>query len=475
MKKLFFFLWVFLFAANTFCQTSAKNQKPGKSFLNPPKIDKRIELLSIVFRLAGNPEYNQNNFKIYTDAIHNHFDKYKDHPVVLFARKMADSNGVGFDAPASLAIHLAQPPELNPVFPFSDTAPEKRWGKKNAEHFVTLLKQFYKDAECEEFFKKQADLYKTVEERFMTVYSALDVSWYKEFYGYLPKGKLHILIGISNGGCNYGPNVIYPDGREDAFAIMGTWTVDNDGMPVYTAGYYLSTLIHEFNHSFINYLNEKNISKLENSGKILFDPLENIMRGQAYSSPLYMLNEALVRAAVVRYIIKHNPDKTAADREIGSQISNGFIWIKELVDTLGYYEKNRKKYPTLESFMPAIIKFYTNTAKNGGTLLAKCAHVKSIEPFANNSNDVSFGIKEMKIIFDKPLAEKGMSIEYGELGEEFFPIVKDGATFTDNNSALILKLNLKPGTKYQFELTGRGFKTVDGYPLMNYPVEFKTK
>lgn len=473
MKKLFLLFWGVLFSFSLFSQTSYVNSNSLQ--LKPAAIDKRVELLSIIFRLAGNPEYNQNQFKIYTDAIHNHFDKFKEHPAVQFARRMADSSGVGFDAPMSLAIHIKQPHELDPLFPFSDTSPEKRWGKKNAWHFVSLLKQFYTDAKCEEFFAKQAELYKLVEERFKVVTNALDVSWYNRFYGTAPSGSLNIIIGISNGGCNYGPNVIYPDGREDAFAIMGTWSVDNEGMPVYKAGFYLSTLIHEFNHSFINYLNEKNQGKLENSGKILFDPLESIMRGQAYPSPLYMLNEALVRAAVVRYIIKHNPDKTAADRELGSQISNGFIWIKELVDTLGYYEDNQMKYPTLESFMPEIIKFYNNAAKNSRALFAKCAHVKTLEPFGNNSNDVSSEIKEMKIVFDKPLAEKGMSIECGELGEEHFPILKDGAAFTENNSALILKLNLKPGTKYQFELTGRGFKTVEGYPLLSYMVEFKTK
>ncbi len=32
------------------------------------KTDQRIELLSVVFRLAGNPEYNMNPFKAYVNA-----------------------------------------------------------------------------------------------------------------------------------------------------------------------------------------------------------------------------------------------------------------------------------------------------------------------------------------------------------------------------------------------------------------------
>jgi hypothetical protein len=475
MKKFFLFAWGILFSVNIFCQTSVENKKDSENLLSPPRIDKRVELLSIVFRLAGLPEYNQNNFKIYTDAIHNHFDKYKGHPAVLFARKMADSNGVGFDAPMALAIHLEQPPALNQLFPFSETAPEPRWGKKNAEEFVALLKRFYVDAECDKFFKEQASLYKTVEERFKIVFDALDVSWYKQFYGALPSGKLHIFIGISNGGCNYGPNVIYPDGRKDAFAIMGTWSIDDKGMPKYSAGYYLSTLVHEFNHSFINHLNENNINALEEPGKIIFGPLQNIMQSQAYTTPLYMLNEALVRAGVVRYIIKHNPDTKAAEREIKAQTSNGFIWIRELVDLLGVYENSRDKYPALESFMPNIIEFYNNTAKNLNNYLVQCGHVKSVEPFANNSNDVSPDLKEMKIIFDKPLFNEDIADLRGIWGEDNLPIVKNGARFTDNNMAVILSIVLKPGTKYEFAISGPAFSTADGFPLLFYPIEFKTK
>ena len=39
------------------------------SMLIRPTVDKRVELLSIIFRLTGNPEYNRNDFKLYTDRI----------------------------------------------------------------------------------------------------------------------------------------------------------------------------------------------------------------------------------------------------------------------------------------------------------------------------------------------------------------------------------------------------------------------
>lgn len=40
--------------------------------LSLPKVDKRVELLSIVFRLAGNNEYNMDMFKNYVKDIHDY-------------------------------------------------------------------------------------------------------------------------------------------------------------------------------------------------------------------------------------------------------------------------------------------------------------------------------------------------------------------------------------------------------------------
>ena len=48
------------------------------SMLIRPTVDKRVELLSIIFRLTGNSEYNRNDFKLYTDRIESHFSPYKN-------------------------------------------------------------------------------------------------------------------------------------------------------------------------------------------------------------------------------------------------------------------------------------------------------------------------------------------------------------------------------------------------------------
>ena len=356
MKKI---IMLFLLSSLSFAAGRDDN-----SNLSLPKIDKRVELLSIVFRLAGNYEYNMDMFKNYVKDIHDYFDKYKDHPLIVFASKLRDTRGVGFDAVMKMAVHINQPPELDPIIPFTSLVPEPRWGKENAEKFIVLLKQFYIDTNCEDFFKQHDDMFLIAQERFKIVYDHFDVGWYNKFYGTSPKGSFNILIGLGNGGGNYGAKIVYPDNKEDVYAIMGTWTADSLGNPIYRLEGYLPTLIHEFNHSYVNHLIEGNAKEFENSGKILFEQVKDNMKRQAYPNWQIMMNEALVRASVISYLKSHNSSPSEINCEIETQIGKGFTWMKELVAALEFYENNRDEYPTLESFITILVSFYDDLTLN---------------------------------------------------------------------------------------------------------------
>jgi hypothetical protein len=281
---------------------------------------------------------------------------------------MSDKNGVCYDAVMFMAIYLEQPPSLNPIVPFSAIVPEKRWGQDNADKFVGLLKQFYTDAHCEEFFMEHEGLYKTAQERFMPVYEALDVNWYNQYYGEQPEGSLNVIIGLGLGGGNYGPKLKYPDGKEDIYAVMGTWSIDSTNNPFFIVDDYLPTLIHEFNHSYVNYLTHKYEKDFEGSGLKLYELIKAGMGNQHYTSWQTMMNEALVRASVIRYLLEHNPDGEAARNQLISDFSRGFFWMKDLVESLGVYEKNRDKYPALESYMPVLVDFYNGVAKESESM-----------------------------------------------------------------------------------------------------------
>src|SRR6516162_5780989 len=95
-----------LAAAGIFTEGSAATS----TGTNPPAlrvaVDPRIELVSLLFRMAGNPEYNQAKVESYVAEVEQQFGKFKQHPAVQLAQKLRNSRGVSYDACMSLAVLL---------------------------------------------------------------------------------------------------------------------------------------------------------------------------------------------------------------------------------------------------------------------------------------------------------------------------------------------------------------------------------
>jgi hypothetical protein len=452
---------------------------PDLAAAQPPvtvKVDRRVELLSIVARLAGYEEYSGQEFKTYVDDVNRHFEKHRGHAAVEYARQIRRSNNIAFDAVMGMAVHLDAPPALAPRVRFDNRAPDARYGRETAEQFARLLRQFYVETDSEGFFKAHAELYRIAETRFQALLERVDFSWYHRFYGEMPNGAFNLYLGLLNGGGNYGPKVIHPDGREDLYAIIGTWRVDEAGLPLYDDRM-VTTIIHEFNHSFVNHLVYASEARLREPGEKVYAPVASKMKELAYGNWQTMLLESIVRAAVIRYLYEHETEERA-ERETIRERNLGFLWMEELVPLLGVYEQSRAAYPTFRAFMPLVEGYYRDLSRRIATKAAKfealLPAVASISPFANGAQDVSPTLTQLTINFDRPLDPAGgYSINFGPGGRERFPIEKV-IGFDATGKSVTVQVKLQPDREYEFVLTGRSFRTKDGYPLRPYTVTFKT-
>jgi hypothetical protein len=457
-----FLLYAFVYATN------------AQTFAVTARVDRRIELTSIVARLAEYNEYRRDDFKSYVAQVDNYFAPYKNHAAVEFARKVRRSNNIAFDAVPSLAVHLN--PNLTPKFAFSETAPDKRWGKQAAEEFARLLAQFYKDSNSEAFFNSQAERYKLAETRMQAVINKVDFAWYKNFYGEVPRGSFNLYVGLLNGGMNFGPKVVYPNGREELFAIIGAWKMDEKGEPVF-ADDFLPTIIHEFNHSFINHLVYAREKQFQPSGEKIFQPVAEKMARLAYGNWRTTIVESLVRAAVIRYLFDHREFENAS-AELINERNRGFLWIDELFVLLGTYENSRRLYPTFRAFLPVVEGYAVDLAKRidkkAEYFERRQPRVVSIDAFANGAEDVDSSLTQITFTFDQPLEGKGYSINIGAGGRAAYPIEKV-VGYSPDRTKFTVEVKLKPDWQYEFVITGASFKSVDAFPLQNYVVKFKTK
>ncbi|MCK9422100.1 MAG: DUF4932 domain-containing protein [Bacteroidales bacterium] len=443
-----------------------------------PRVEERTELLSIVFRLAGAPEYVNNNIPSYAEEMDTFFKPYKEHAAVKFAVKMGKTRGVNFDAVMSLAVNIEITDSVRLRAGILPQSIDKRWGQENVLQFTGLLNQFYAATKFKDFYTSHRALYQTAEERFSAYLDKVDFGWFEKFYGISPKGNFHLILSIPNGGGNYGIKVKLSGGREELYAVMGSCMADLAGAPSYQANV-VSTVVHEYNHSFCNPLIDASYPAMKNASEKIFRTVKSNMESQAYAQARTMDYEILVRACVIRYSQRNGADENSLKNGITEEMANGFLWIDRLVNLLSAYENDRKKYPALQDFMPRIVGLVNSLSARQLEVdfKASCPKIISIS-IISNSKKVDPDTPEITATFDKPMSTAYKGLAYGKKGKEYFPEFAKGKKSTWNretHTQWSFPVALKPGCTYSLCIPSRFFRGENNYPLdRSYYLDFKT-
>lgn len=443
-----------------------------------PKVDERTELLSIVFRLAGNPEYSRSFIPSYSKDIDSCFTPFKEHAAILFAKKMRDRNWVSYDAVMSMAINVEITDSIRFRANRLQESLDDRWTKENALKFLVLLNRFYFDSKFHEFFVNHNSLYGTAEKNFTELLKEVDFSWFQKFYGVKMDGEYNLVVSLANGGGNYGPNVKYSSGKQQVYAIIGSWETDSLGQPIYSDDN-LPIIIHEYNHSYCNPVVEANADDLKQKGKAFYKIVSDKMRHQAYGEPKTMLYEIMVRACVIKYFEQNGASDKKVKYLVNIEKTNGFLWIGELVKLLSTYENNREKYPTLMAFMPEVVKLQNSLSPKDikKDYESKCAQIVSFS-IKNRSKNVDPKTAQLVVTFDRPMNTGNNGMSYGKQGKKCFPeFPKDVAAKWNEDTQMewIIPVALKPNTKYSLSFPAQFFMDENSYSLKEtYYLDFVT-
>ncbi len=316
-----------------------------------------IELMSIMARTAGYEEYHMDKAGQYSKETEAWFAPFESHPAVAYMQSLEPKHGIGYDAVASMSLHIET--DGKTVRLIDATTLEKRWQKVNLDTCLMYINQFYTDTRFHEFYVQHQDFYKegiqTYKDKVMKYFNQ---NWYARFYGMAPEETFTVIIGFTNGGNNFGPSRQFPGQKKEVFSICGYYLENETGKAYENGEKWASVLIHEFNHSFVNPLldEETNKALLEPIGEDLYALTEWIMKVQAYRSATTVLNESIVRAAVIIYMEENGFTAEQVKQEMYDQLCHGFHWMPELVSALKDYQHHRDKYPTFNDFYPEIAK-----------------------------------------------------------------------------------------------------------------------
>lgn len=160
--------------------------------------------------------------------------------------------------------------------------------------------------------------------------------------------------------------------------------------------------------------------------------------------------------AICKHYYQQAKNKSAVVKELIELDYSNDETIEKFLAKTGYFKEGFNKTELLKSYE------------------SKKPTVTNLGGIANGDKNVDASITEMTIYFSKPMVKNRMSINLGEGGEANFPI-KKSLGFAEDGKSIKFQLELKPNHTYNLVITGRGFRSVDGYPLVDLPVSFKTK
>ena len=102
-------------------------------------------------------------------------------------------------------------------------------------------------------------------------------------------------------------------------------------------------------------------------------------------------------------------------------------------------------------------------------------HIVKIIEFENGTENISTNLKQLQIVFSKPMNDK-ISINFSKNGKEYFPLNKITGLNEDKTILSLELIALKPNTTYDFYITNRSTIAIDGYPFIDdeYIIEFRT-
>ena len=454
--------------------------EPG--FVPTPRVDERVELLGIVFRLAGIQEYQCEAFKQYDDDIQEHFGKMKNHAAIRSAKMLRRMRGIGYNAIVDFGAHLTirdghvEIADENSGLTLDGMDP--RWTKEVAVAFAGILDDFYVKSRFREFYESHRELYDQLEKRFTSISDKIDYGWFEKFYGVNNLENFRLILCLTSESNNYGGTCKYRDGHETYFAFIGESGLE---LPVDETST-IHLIVHEFSHSFCNPLVKKYRADLLPRAKKLFPFIREAMELQNYTTPEIVWYEYLVRSCENRYLRTHNQTRFA-NQLLAYQKQCSFIWLDKLIEELASYEKERDRFPTLDSFMPEIVKL--QDAVISDEFLAELQRQEEARPKVisttpeRNAKNVDPALTEISATFDRPM--RTWSYAWCTMdGNKTFPkLVEPKVRWSDDKKTCFMgTVKLEPGKTYNIHLNSPGnmdFASEEGTPLEPILFSFTTK
>ena len=284
-------------------------------------VDKRVELISVIFRLAGHDELNVSKFA-YQKELDTTFASYKNHPAVTYAASKLSHIGPGYVL--AFALHIK--PDMSGLISdlsglvgvFGD-----KWTSQTITEFFPLVLDFYKDTKFNDFYKSKESFYLSESKLFAEDKRVinLDKKWFLPWAERFDVAtKYDFVVSPSISVANHAVRV-----ADVNYAVMSS-NIDASLLP---SGF----LVHEYVHSFGDgigimwYMENARVREIAEAANNPF-----------YPDPMDVAIEYMVRSYTILYFADRG-DTEAISILMKIDKSLGFAEIEEVYGLVRKFEK----------------------------------------------------------------------------------------------------------------------------------------
>ena len=318
-------------------------------------VDPNVEMMMVIGRLAKIPPYSFDYPEpiSYLNNVDEYFNDYRNDLVISEARR----NKLTYYRLPEFGMYLKNDISgftmklNNKNFITSDNIPAKNLFYRDKE-FIKAVRDFRIKSNFDTFFIQNNVLYEKMIERNVAYLKELKFDiWLKDFYGKEDNENLCLYLTYLTGGGNFGISFRTPDGK-----IIPRAVIMDQGNKLG----FIFLLAHEFSHPKTLSITEE-LYKNE-AVKSIFDKLYlaniDVYNNNGYGCGKTVLNETINQACANKFLEEVLPESGMEyfnEKEIKER--QKMIYVPQIAEFLDNYENNRKKYKTLENFVPELEKF----------------------------------------------------------------------------------------------------------------------
>lgn len=299
-------------------------------------IEPKVELLGVIQYLANDPTIIQDSSE-YSQDIANYFYDYVDNIIISTYNELR-KKGFAFHLPPKLMLYIDESLRLRDDIDVDEDLIKVFGNKSEINKFLILLKNFEEESKFNDFYKNH---YRFYNDAISYVRNKLCesncINNLISYYGFAQNSYNIIIQPLSIGG--YAVRIPTIKDTFDSYNFMK--------IPENTIDF-VSLILHEFGHTYVNPLTRENIEAV-NKYSYLFEEIRDSMLRQAYPTWELCVNEHVVRAITNRILFNMYGEKVSELR-IKNDLVQNFKYINVVCERLLKYESERFRYLIFNDF-----------------------------------------------------------------------------------------------------------------------------